>query len=594
MATSGTIKGTQVKTLWLTFEWSRKAVDVSKNTSTISWSLKLHSSSSLVFSADKSFTLSIDGNPYNGTFTDNVNWGSSGGSVVIRSGTSVITHGINGKKTFDVNSIFNIAVNISGTMVNSLSLSGSGILTDISRATTPTLTPSTNLKMGDSVKIVLNRASANFTHDLSYSFGKTSGTIANDVAVNTTWVIPRTLANQIPSMTFGILHITCKTYDGTTLIGTTKIQVELNINDADIPSIQSVTFEETVAGIKEKFNAFIQNQSKIKLKVNASGVYNSKIASYEVKLMGLIYNKGEFIFDALESGEVAIRVTVTDSRGMSATISQTVTITPYVTPTIELFDVKRCDSLGVENPQENYMSTRIKFNITSLNNLNDKSFKLEYQEQGGTEWTTLLTGSEYAYDSTYVHSSAIFESTKSYLVRLTISDYFKEYSYPLTVGTSFFLWFWDKTGTGLSIGDAEAIANLFSVVLETRFKNKVTFDDVSGIPQLVDSGWIDLTLNSGWSYQYDTDKPQYRRIGNVVYLRGLVDGTASAPTTIGELPVGYRPSAGAFNRFACALNQKDYVNIQVGRNGLITDYTKTTSTARTFICLSGISFFVNI
>ncbi|RGD80340.1 phage tail spike protein [Thomasclavelia ramosa] len=112
--------------------------------------------------------------------------------------------------------------------------------------------------------------------------------------------------------------------------------------------------------------------------------------------------------------------------------------------------------------------------------------------------------------------------------------------------------------------------------------------------KIVDTGWVDLTLNSGWSYQYDTDKPQYRRIGNVVYLRGLVDGTASAPTTIGELPVGYRPSAGAFNRFACALNQKDYVNIQVGRNGLITDYTKTTSTTRTFICLSGISFFVNI
>lgn len=112
--------------------------------------------------------------------------------------------------------------------------------------------------------------------------------------------------------------------------------------------------------------------------------------------------------------------------------------------------------------------------------------------------------------------------------------------------------------------------------------------------KIVDTGWIDLPLNSGWSYQYDTDKPQYRRIGNIVYLSGLVDGTANAPTTIGELPVGYRPSAGSFNRYVCALNQKDYVNIQVGRNGLITDYTKTTSTKRAFICLSGISFFVNI
>lgn len=593
MATSGTIKGTQVKTLWLTFEWKRTAVDVAQNTSTIQWSLKLNSSSSLNFSADKTFTLSINGTKYDGTFATNINWGASGGNAIIKNGTTTIEHEANGKKTFDVISKFNIAVNISGTQVNTLALSGSPILTDIPRATTPTLAPSTNLKMGDSVKIVLNRASANFTHDLSYSFGKTSGTIADDVEVNTTWTIPRTLANQIPSMRFGILNITCRTYDGTKLIGTTKIQVNVNINDEDVPTIQSIDVEETVVGIKEKFNAFIQGQSKIKLKVNAGGVYGSKITSYDVKLLGLIYNKGEFIFDAIQGGKVPIQVTVTDSRGKSATATQVIEVVQYTTPTIELFDVKRCDNFGVENPQENFMLAKIKFNITSLNNLNDKSFKIEYQEQGATVWTTLLTGSEYTYDSTYVHTKAIFETTKAYSVRLTLSDYFKNYTYTVDIGTSFFLWFWDKTGTGISFGDAQAIANLFKVAMPAHFTNKVTFDDISGIPQLMDSGWLDLPLKTGWSYQYDTDKPQYRKIGNVVYLRGLVDATATAQATIGELPVGFRPSAGSFNRYACALNQKDYVNVQVGRNGLITDYTKTTSMTRTFVCLSGISFLGN-
>lgn len=593
MATSGTITGAKVKTLWLTFEWKRTAVDIAKNTSTIQWSLKLNSSSSLVFSADKTFTLSIDGQKYDGTFTSNVNWGTSGGNIIIKSGTTVITHGANGKKTFDVNSIFNIAVNISGTMVNSLSLSGSQILNDIPRATTPTITPSTGVKMGDTIKITLNRASATFTHDLSYKFGDATGAIGDDIEVNTNWLIPRTLANQIPNSASGICQIICSTYEGTKLIGTTKIEFVLSVNTADVPTIDSVTFEETVVGIKEKFNAFIQGQSKIKLKVNATGAYGSKIASYEVKLMGLTYNKGEFIFDATQGGEVMIQTSVVDTRGKGKTSTQTINIAEYVTPTIELFDVKRCDNLGVENPQENFMSARIKFNITTLNNLNDKSFKLEYQEQGGTTWTTLLTGNEYVYDNTYVHSIAIFESTKAYSVRLTVSDYFKEIVYPFDVGTSFFLWFWDKTGTGLSIGDAQAITNMFNVALETRFKNKVTFDDVSGIPQFADSGWLDLPLKTGWSYQYDTDKPQYRKIGNIVYLRGLIDATATAQTTIGELPVGFRPTVGSFNRFACALNQKDYVNVQVGRNGLITDYTKTTSMTRTFICLSNISFFAN-
>ena len=259
-------------------------------------------------------------------------------------------------------------------MVNSLSLSGSQILNDIPRATTPTITPSTGVKMGDTIKITLNRASATFTHDLSYKFGDATGVIGDDIEVNTNWLIPRTLRIRfrIRQVEFQII---CSTHEGTKLIGTTKIEFVLSVNTADIPTIDSVTFEETVIGIKEKFNAFIQGQSKIKLKVNATGVYGSKIASYEVKLMGLTYNKSEFIFDATQGGEVMIQTSVVDTRGKGKTSTQTINIAEYVTPTIELFDVKRCDNLGVENPQEKLHvgANQVQY-YNVRNDLNDKSF----------------------------------------------------------------------------------------------------------------------------------------------------------------------------------------------------------------------------
>ena len=103
-----------------------------------------------------------------------------------------------------------------------------------------------------------------------------------------------------------------------------------------------------------------------------------------------------------------------------------------------------------------------------------------------------------------------------------------------------------------------------------------------------DTGWIDLSLTTGWSYQYATDKAQYRKIGNVVYLRGLITGTADAGTTIATLPEGYRP-IGYFERFSCALNNSESVNIQINANGVINDFQKESS-SRTFISLSGISF----
>lgn len=104
-----------------------------------------------------------------------------------------------------------------------------------------------------------------------------------------------------------------------------------------------------------------------------------------------------------------------------------------------------------------------------------------------------------------------------------------------------------------------------------------------------DSGWINLTLNTGWTMNdYAAEVPQYRKIGKTVYLRGLVNATAAASSIIATLPAGYRPS-GYFNRFACALNQGEFVMIQINANGQINDYGKGTS-GRAFLSLNGISF----
>lgn len=106
-----------------------------------------------------------------------------------------------------------------------------------------------------------------------------------------------------------------------------------------------------------------------------------------------------------------------------------------------------------------------------------------------------------------------------------------------------------------------------------------------------DSGWINLTLNTGWTCQYNTDIAQYRKIGNVVYLRGLLNATQAAGQVIGTLPEGFRPS-GHFERFVCPHQQGGTVNIEVGFTGQLKDYTKTTSAGREFISLYSISFVV--
>lgn len=104
-----------------------------------------------------------------------------------------------------------------------------------------------------------------------------------------------------------------------------------------------------------------------------------------------------------------------------------------------------------------------------------------------------------------------------------------------------------------------------------------------------DTGWINMSLNFGWSMNdYASEVPQYRKIGNIVYLRGLLNATAAAGNIIATLPQGFRPS-GYFGRYVCALNQTENAVVQINANGQINDHQKGTK-GRQFLSLYGISF----
>lgn len=123
----------------------------------------------------------------------------------------------------------------------------------------------------------------------------------------------------------------------------------------------------------------------------------------------------------------------------------------------------------------------------------------------------------------------------------------------------------------------------------TELENKV--DNMTGIE---DSGWLELTLNDGWSAtEYATEKPMYRKVGKTVMLRGLVNATSVAGVTIATLPTGFRPSTTRFNRYVCSVGTGNAtVNLQVNYYGVISDYAKGFAN-RTYLALNGISFFVD-
>lgn len=66
---------------------------------------------------------------------------------------------------------------------------------------------------------------------------------------------------------------------------------------------------------------------------------------------------------------------------------------------------------------------------------------------------------------------------------------------------------------------------------------------VKGVYEMTaDSGWKTLPLASGITPNSDAVIPQYRKIGEAVYLRGGIKGITGDNVTIGTLPAGYRPT----------------------------------------------------
>lgn len=111
----------------------------------------------------------------------------------------------------------------------------------IASASVPTLSADSAVML-NTVKITTNAQSSAFTHDLTYSFGGSTGTIATDVKDSYTWTVPDLVA-KIPGKTSGKCTISCKTKSGSTVVGTKTVELTLKIPAKSTPSASASTVQ---------------------------------------------------------------------------------------------------------------------------------------------------------------------------------------------------------------------------------------------------------------------------------------------------------------------------------------------------------------
>ena len=579
MATSGQIQ-TNTSFGYVHLAWSASSQSIPNNNTTVSYTLSIYRSSSISSSASKAYSIVFNGvTVASGTTTI-----GGSGTKTIKTGTTTIPHNADGTKTFSFSFSQVIDITWSGSWIGTVTGSGSGTLNTIPRATTPVLSPST-VAMGSSLTITLNRATSSFTHNLTYSFGGASGTIATGAGTSATWAVPLSLANQIPNATSGTGTIICKTYNGSTLIGEKSVSFVATVPASVVPTITNVAITEAVTSpdIATQFSNFVQYNSKANVVTTAAGIYGSTITTYVVTLRDnsdnllATYHGANVTTDILQiSGTVKIGVSVTDSRGRSASVSYNKTVLPYEIPKILGFSAFRSDASGNANYEGTNLKITVNFNIATVNNLNGKYYEILYKVKGATSWAgTIASGNIYTRNESFNTSGITFSGDNAYELRLNLYDTFKNTAVNFDIPTAFTLCDFRSTGKGIAFGKVSE-ADRMEIAMDVDLTGTLLQEAIQ-TPTLQNS-WV----NYGTAYQgagYWKDKC------GVVHLCGLIkSGTTTAETVIFTLPSGYRPAVSE-KFFAVSMNA--ICVIDVYSSGAIAIKTGANSS---WLSLSGINF----
>jgi len=398
-------------------------------------------------------------------------------TVQLASWTGAISHGSDGSKKLDCSGSFTIS---GSSYLSGGNISCSIELESIPRATKPTLS-SPSVALGSAVTINISPAVSSWTHNIYYRIGTGSWTrFATGVKAKYSWTVPLAIASSYPTATKGTITIGLNTYNGSTQIGGTQtVNLNITIPASVAPSVSAVTVSEAASGLANF--GYIQTKSKLKIVASASGSYGSSIRSYVYDIgsqsySGLenTYTMGEVVRD---SGTVAVTVTVTDSRGRTASKTVSITVLAYSPPQITHFECCRCgDANGSANANGQYLKVTFGYSVSPLNNKNKASYLLKYSVYDDGKWGGLTSGTQYTYSGTYISATAILNTASTYQIGLVVTDSFGTASFYKEIGTAVRLLSYIVKRFAIAIGKIPEIDNIFDVALETIFRKKVTMN----------------------------------------------------------------------------------------------------------------------
>lgn len=350
------------------------------NKSTVHMVLYLYANTTGSYNQDGDAYWSINGKKTYYTFSY-----TSPAWYVLGERTEEISHNNDGTKTVTLSGVWCSAIS-GGWAPYSLSVSGEVTLPTIPRATTPGIG---GVTMGETAHISLPRASSGFTHTLRYVFGGAAETIATGVATGYDWLVPESLAAQIPDAASGKGTLTCETYSGSTLIGTKSVTFTASVPGSMKPAVLSgwaaVSYDNSGTAA-ENMAAWVQGYSKAKATFDGSKVtcrQGAGVSKFSITYLGKTTEGNPCRTETISTTGATVRCTVTDSRGLTAWEDFNIALLEYAPPALVGADLFRSDGEGAAADGGAHIAGVARVRYSELGGLNSVTLKGYWKSVGG-------------------------------------------------------------------------------------------------------------------------------------------------------------------------------------------------------------------
>jgi len=317
--------------------WEESDVNIANNTSKITAKSYIYCKKHTAYNYDTyNHTITIDGQTFT-TAVDGISL-SAGVTKELAVGSKVIKHNDDGSKSITISASSPKLPAGNGYGPASGSASGTATLTTIPRTSNVTCADG---NIGSSTVINISRASSSFRHTLKYVFGNLSGIIAdktNDISIG--WNIPTSFYNQIPNNMSGRGAISCETYSGDTLVGTSGCNFNAFVVNSN-PTINgnAIDVNDKTVALTGNNNKIVKYCSNVKVDIVATAQNSASITYVGVSAGNQSRDGSSVILEAVETN--VFNITCRDSRGLPGNNTIVKTLVDYIKVAFTNIEVQR-------------------------------------------------------------------------------------------------------------------------------------------------------------------------------------------------------------------------------------------------------------